>query len=53
MVYRAISADMKERALLLLDAGYVTEDVCDILGVDEKKNGSKETVIKRGIKRGL
>ncbi|KAJ7134933.1 hypothetical protein C8R43DRAFT_857139, partial [Mycena crocata] len=33
MVYRAISDDLKERALWLLDAGYITEDVCDILGV--------------------
>ncbi|KAJ6477962.1 hypothetical protein DFH09DRAFT_843565, partial [Mycena vulgaris] len=32
-VYRAISDDMKERALWLLDAGYLTENVRDILDV--------------------
>ncbi|KAJ7202249.1 hypothetical protein B0H12DRAFT_517122 [Mycena haematopus] len=33
MVYRAISADLKERALWLLEAGFITEDVCEIIGV--------------------
>jgi hypothetical protein len=33
MVYRAISVDLKERALWLLEAGYITDDVCDLLGV--------------------
>ncbi|KAJ7817525.1 hypothetical protein B0H13DRAFT_1532645, partial [Mycena leptocephala] len=33
MVYRHISDDIKQRALWLLDADYLTEDVCEILGV--------------------
>ncbi|KAJ7242536.1 hypothetical protein C8J57DRAFT_1557861, partial [Mycena rebaudengoi] len=36
MVYRAISDDLKERALWLLDSGYITDDVCDLLGVSER-----------------
>ncbi|KAJ6478431.1 hypothetical protein DFH09DRAFT_951692 [Mycena vulgaris] len=33
MVYRQISDDLKERALWLLEAGYITEKVCELLGV--------------------
>ncbi|KAK7015994.1 hypothetical protein R3P38DRAFT_3203726 [Favolaschia claudopus] len=33
MVFRHISDDLKERALWLLDNDYLTEDVCEILGV--------------------
>ncbi|KAJ7505976.1 hypothetical protein B0H11DRAFT_1687596, partial [Mycena galericulata] len=36
MVYRKISDDLKERALWLLEAGYLTDDVCDLLGVSER-----------------
>ncbi|KAK7020923.1 hypothetical protein R3P38DRAFT_2490233, partial [Favolaschia claudopus] len=36
MVFRHISADFKVRALWLLDNGYVTEDVSDLLGVSER-----------------
>ncbi|KAJ7871628.1 hypothetical protein B0H14DRAFT_2259519, partial [Mycena olivaceomarginata] len=33
MVYRAISEDLKVRALYLLEQGYITEEVCELLGV--------------------
>ncbi|KAJ6477123.1 hypothetical protein C8R47DRAFT_1187045 [Mycena vitilis] len=33
MVYRAISNDLKGRALWLLEAGFITDDVVDLLGV--------------------
>ncbi|KAJ7131847.1 hypothetical protein C8R43DRAFT_849445, partial [Mycena crocata] len=33
LVYRKISDDLKERSLWLLEAGYITEDVCELLGV--------------------
>ncbi|KAJ7653528.1 hypothetical protein B0H17DRAFT_872135, partial [Mycena rosella] len=36
MVYRRISDDLKERALWLLEAGYITEEVCDLLGVSRR-----------------
>ncbi|KAJ7742113.1 hypothetical protein DFH07DRAFT_750604 [Mycena maculata] len=35
MVYRAISEDLKARALYLLELGYITDDVCELLGVME------------------
>ncbi|KAJ7439797.1 hypothetical protein B0H11DRAFT_2163450 [Mycena galericulata] len=35
MVYRAISDHLKECALWLLEAGHITEDVCDLLGVSQ------------------
>jgi hypothetical protein len=33
MVFCHISADLKTRALWLLDHDYIIEDVCDILGI--------------------
>ncbi|KAJ7220846.1 hypothetical protein GGX14DRAFT_295881, partial [Mycena pura] len=35
MVYRAISEDIKVRALYLLEQGYITDEVCDLLGVSQ------------------
>ncbi|KAJ7704970.1 hypothetical protein B0H17DRAFT_1301978 [Mycena rosella] len=35
MVYRKISDDLKEGSLWLLEAGYITEEVCDLLGGPE------------------
>ncbi|KAL4258543.1 Transposase IS630-like protein [Pleurotus pulmonarius] len=35
MVFQRISEDIKLRALYLLSIGYLTEDVCDILGVSD------------------
>ncbi|KAK7002487.1 hypothetical protein R3P38DRAFT_1734943 [Favolaschia claudopus] len=39
MVNRHISEDFKVRALWLLDNGYMTEEVCDILGVSQRSIG--------------
>jgi len=36
MVYRKISADMKQRALQLLDEGLEQSEVADVLGVSSK-----------------
>ncbi|KAJ6516593.1 hypothetical protein C8R47DRAFT_961063 [Mycena vitilis] len=36
MVYRAISEDLKARSLWLLEAGYITEEVCELLGVSRR-----------------
>ncbi|KAJ7247434.1 hypothetical protein B0H12DRAFT_1176342 [Mycena haematopus] len=36
MVYRAISEDLKVRALYLLDKGYITEEVCELMGVSRR-----------------
>ncbi|KAJ6542150.1 hypothetical protein DFH09DRAFT_854369, partial [Mycena vulgaris] len=33
MVYRQISGDLKARALWLLEAGYITVEVCELFGV--------------------
>ncbi|KAJ6603493.1 hypothetical protein DFH09DRAFT_899280 [Mycena vulgaris] len=33
MVYCQISDDLKERALWLLEACYITEEVCELFGV--------------------
>ncbi|KAJ6550411.1 hypothetical protein DFH09DRAFT_1086676 [Mycena vulgaris] len=57
MVYRQISDDLKERALWLLETGYITEGVCELLGVSrsgllggrrpEKKGGSRQALLKK------
>ncbi|GLB45622.1 putative DDE superfamily endonuclease [Lyophyllum shimeji] len=39
MVYRAISANMKQQALQLLDSGWEIEDIADALGVSTKSIG--------------
>jgi transposase len=36
MVYRAISEDLKVHALYLLEQGYITEEVCELLGVSRR-----------------
>ncbi|KAJ6496896.1 hypothetical protein DFH09DRAFT_945757 [Mycena vulgaris] len=50
MVYRQISDDLKERALWLIEAGYITEELCELLSVS--RSGLlwwKATRKKRGI----
>ncbi|KAE9390960.1 hypothetical protein BT96DRAFT_765033, partial [Gymnopus androsaceus JB14] len=39
MVFRKISKDLKERALWLLEAGYIDEEVADLIGVSTKSIG--------------
>ncbi|KAJ7671804.1 hypothetical protein B0H17DRAFT_1208985 [Mycena rosella] len=54
MVYGKISDDMKERALWLLEAGYITEEVYDLLGglesgrdIDRREGDHAKTFLQR------